>query len=108
MEIIERLRLRREGAVRRHFSRAAGDVEEIGRRLVGLRRALDAHTRSLEQLLSGGADAMNVRLYRQCIDGISQTIAEQQGRLVEARRRMQQRREQLLATIGRREETAAK
>ena len=101
-EILLKLRRRREGVVRRHFSRAAGDAETIARRIANLREALAVHVKALQEMMAASPDAMNLRLYRQCIADISQAITEQEGKLAQARRDLERRREQLLDAMRQR------
>jgi hypothetical protein len=75
--------LRRRGEPRlRH--KGANDAAAIESRLVELRRALEMHSRALQQLMETSADAINLRLYRQCIGEIRGAIAVEDARLQQA------------------------
>ena len=105
-EILLKLRTRREEAARRRFARSAGDVEAIARRMVRLREVLRMHNDALRNMLPGGADAMNVRLYRQCIDDIGQAIAAGSKHLAEAHEALREQRAQLLEAVAQRKALA--
>ena len=106
-EILLKLRRRREEAARRRFARSTGDVKAIARRLVRLREVLRMHNDAFRMMLPGGADAMNVRLYRQCIEDIGQAIAADSKHLAEAHEALREQRAQLLDAVAQRKALAA-
>jgi len=98
-EILLKLRKRREEAARERFSQAVGDVETTIARLRRLHLAQRMHNRAIHETLAGGADAMNLRLYRQCIGEIRRAIDEDNEHLADARRTLQRSRTDLLEAM---------
>lgn len=101
-DILLKLRKRREEAARRRLVQGASEIEAICERVDKLHAAQRTHKEALSKMLSDGADAMNIRLYGQCIHDIDQSITEQSGRLDSARGDLEANRETLVEAVGRR------
>ena len=72
-------------AIDRPIWRATDEAAAIGRRLAKLHRVLRMHAEDLKETVEGQGDAMNVRLYRQCIACLRQAISEDTDRLAAVR-----------------------
>ena len=101
-EIQKRLRKRREDTARQQFSRAAGEVSALTSRLTRLHELLGIHTQALREMLAEGGDAMNFRLYNQCISAVRQDIAENNRQLRSARQSLYQSQCELTEAIRQR------
>jgi len=106
-EILLKLRKRREEAARKRLSRSVRDVETTTAHLRKLHAARRMHNRAVREMLAGDADAMNLRLYRQCIGEIRRAIDEDNRRLAGAHRTLQRSRTELLRAMKERRLFAA-
>jgi len=105
-EILLKLRRRREESARRDFSRAIQDVAAATSRVARLEQAHHMHTQAVREMLAGLTDAMNLRLYRQCIGEIRKALETDNKHLVGARRRLVETRTRLLEAIRQRKALA--
>ncbi len=101
-EILLRIRRRRESAARQRFSCTANDVQAIGGRIDKLRQAYRMHNQALRQMLQDGADAMNMRLYEQCLTELQKSIENESRRLGTARKALSHCRVKLIEAIRQR------
>ena len=72
-------------AIDRPVWQATDEAAAIGSRLTKLHRVLRMHAEALKETVEGQGDAMNVRLYRQCIACLHQAISEETDRLAAVR-----------------------
>ncbi len=94
-EIMLKLRQRREKSARQDYASCSSDIEAISHRLRTLRTASRMHGEALQQMLTDGIDAMNMRLYRQCMDDIDRSISTESRRLRKVRCDLERKAEQL-------------